>query len=102
VAWIKADNKKGEFGCQFQDELIFKGIEFKPCLLYKHLYNSVVKHAIYIINYKTRLLLFKGNIPVELWCYVVKHSVWLKNRVLTLALLFDENNSAITPYKAYT
>jgi hypothetical protein len=41
---------------------------------------------------------------VELWCYAVKHSVWLKNRVPTSALLFDEieHNSAITPYKAYT
>jgi hypothetical protein len=41
---------------------------------------------------------------VELWCYVVKHFVWLKNRVPTSALLFDEieHNSAITLYEAYT
>jgi hypothetical protein len=41
---------------------------------------------------------------VELWCYTVEHSVWLKNRVPTSALPFDEieHNSAITPYEAYT
>jgi hypothetical protein len=82
--------------------LISKGIKFKLCPPYKHLYNSVVKRAIYTIDCKTRSLLFKGNIPVKLWCYVVKHSVWLKNRVPTLTLLFDKNNSAITLYKAYT
>jgi hypothetical protein len=84
--------------------LIFRGIDFKPCPPYKHSYNSVVKRAIYIIDYKTRSLLFKGNISVELWCYAVKHSVWLKNRVPASALLFDEigHNSAITPYEAYT
>jgi hypothetical protein len=104
VAWIKADNRKGEFGRQFQDELIFRGIEFKPCPPYKHLYNSVVKRAIYTMDCKTRSLLFKGNIPVELWCYVVEHSVWLKNRVPTSALSFDEikHNSAITLYEADT
>jgi hypothetical protein len=58
--------------------------------------------VIYTIDYKTRSLLFKGNIPVELWCYAVEHFVWLKNRVPTSALSFDENNSAITLYKAYT
>jgi hypothetical protein len=104
VAWIRADNGKGEFGRQFQDELIFKGIEFEPCPPYKHSYNSVVKRAIYTIDCKTRSLLFEGNIPVELWCYAVEHSVWLKNRVPTSALLFDEieHNSAITLYEAYT
>jgi hypothetical protein len=104
VAWIKTDNEKEEFGRQFQDKLISRGIKFKPCLLYKHLYNSVVKRAIYTIDCKTRLFLFKGNILVELWCYTVEHFVWLKNRVPTSALLFDEieHNSAITPYKAYT
>jgi hypothetical protein len=66
------------------------------------LYNSVVKRAIYTIDCKTRSLLFKGNILVELWCYTVKHSVWLKNRVPTSALPFNKNNSAIILYKAYT
>jgi hypothetical protein len=104
VAWIRADNGKGEFGRQFQDELISRGIEFEPCPLYKHSYNGVVERAICTIDCKTRSLLFEGNIPVELWCYAVEHSVWLKNRVPTSALPFDEieHNSAITPYEAYT
>jgi hypothetical protein len=41
---------------------------------------------------------------VQLWCYAVEHSVWLKNRVPTSALSFDEieRNTTITPYEAYT
>ena len=66
VAWIKADNGKGEFGHKFQNELISRGIDFEPCPLYKHSYNSVIERIIYIVDYKIRSLLFKGNILVEL------------------------------------
>ena len=103
MAWIRADNGKGEFGRKFQDELISGGIEFEPCPLYKHSYNGVVERAIYTVDCKTRSLLFEGNIPVELWCYAVEHSVWLKNRIPTSALPFDEvEHNAITPYEVYT
>ena len=98
------DNGKGEFSRRFQDELIPQGINFKSCLPYKYLYNRVIKRVIYTVNCKIKSLLFQGNILVKLWCYAVKHVVWIKNRVPTLALPFDEfkHSSAITPYKAYT
>src|SRR6266571_5350639 len=97
------DNGKGEFSRRFQDKLIPQGINFKPCPPYKHLYNGVIERVIYTVDCKTRSFLFQGNILVELWCYAVEYAIWIKNRVLTSALLFDDEHSgAITLYEVYT
>jgi hypothetical protein len=40
-----------------------------------------------------------------MWDYVIKHIIWLKNRVLTAALPFGDEDiniaTSITPYKAF-
>jgi hypothetical protein len=40
-----------------------------------------------------------------MWDYVIKHAIWIKNRVLTAALLFGDKDinitTSITLYKAF-
>ena len=49
---VRADNAKGEFGSEFQNKCKEDGIQFEPCLAYKHSLNSVSERAIYMTNYK--------------------------------------------------
>ena len=41
-----------------------------------------------------------------MWDYAIKYIIWLKNRVLIVALLFGDEDiniaTSITPYKAFT
>jgi hypothetical protein len=41
-----------------------------------------------------------------MWDYAIKHIIWLKNRVLTAALLYKDEDinvaTSITLYKAFT
>jgi hypothetical protein len=79
-------------------------MQFEPCPLYKHSINRVSERAIYIVNYKIRLLLFNIGLLVEFWCLALEHAIWIKNRVPTGALPFGEGTlgTAKTPFEAYT
>ena len=74
------------------------GIIFKPYPPYKYSLNSVSERGIYTIDCKIRSLLFDTDLPPEFWDYIIEYIVYIKNRVLTVALLF-RNITAIILYK---
>ena len=65
VVYIRADNRKGEFGYAFQDRVKLWGATFEPCPAYQHAYNGVSERIIYTIDYKIRSLLYQADMPVE-------------------------------------
>ena len=56
------------------------------------------ERGIYTIDYKIRSLLFDADLPPEFWDYTIEYIIYIKNRVLIVALLF-RNITAITLYK---
>jgi uroporphyrinogen-III synthase len=75
VVIIKADNSREKFRPEFQRRSKEKGIQFEPCPLYKYSINGVSEQAIYIVNYKIRLLLFNIGLLVEFWCLALEHAI---------------------------
>ena len=94
---VRADNGKGEFGMKFQNNLMANGITFEPCPVYKHAINGVIERAIYTVDYKARSLLYKASMSGEFWCFAIEHTVYIKNQVLTSALLFGNTTSLDSP-----
>jgi hypothetical protein len=103
IVIIRANNSRGEFRPEFQRQYKEKGMQFEPCPLYKHSINGVSEQAIYIVDYKIRLLLFNIGLLIEFWCLALEYTIWIKNRVPISALLFGEGilGTAKTPFKAY-
>ena len=56
------------------------------------------KRGIYTIDYKIKSLLFNANLLLEFWDYTIEYIVYIKNRVLIVALLF-RNITIIILYK---
>ena len=56
------------------------------------------ERGIYTINYKIRFLLFDVNLPLEFWDYIIEYIIYIKNRILIVALLF-RNITIIILYK---
>jgi hypothetical protein len=54
IAFIRADNGKGEFGQEFKNYLRELGIQIEPSLLYKHSLNGVIERAIRTVSQKAR------------------------------------------------
>ena len=75
------------------------GIIFELCPPYKYSLNCVSERGIYIIDCKIRSLLFDVDLLPEFWDYAIEYIVYIKNRVLIVALLF-RNITAIIPYEA--
>jgi hypothetical protein len=50
--------------------------------------------------------MYKARLPYQMWDYAVEHVVWIKNRVLTVALPFGDKDinvsTSVTPYRAFT
>jgi hypothetical protein len=81
-----------------------EGVQVEPCPAYKHSMNGVVERAMYTIDCKIRSMIYQAKLPKELWCLVVEHAVWLKNRIPIGALPFGKEGKlalAKTPYEAY-
>jgi hypothetical protein len=72
---VRADNIKGEFGSKFQNKYKEDGIQFEPCPIYKHSLNGVSERAVYITDYKIRLLLFDSKLLIDLWCLAAEHII---------------------------
>ena len=79
VIFVRADNGKGEFGLMFQEHLLQEGMQFKPCLSYKHSMNRVAERAIQMVNQLARSILYQARLPPIMWCYTTKHAVWIRN-----------------------
>ncbi|KAI0992502.1 hypothetical protein K3495_g15683, partial [Podosphaera aphanis] len=45
-------------------------------------------------------ILYEARLPHQLWDYAIEHAVWIKNRVPTAALPFEQIQER-TPFKAY-
>ena len=58
IAIVRCDNGKGEFSQAFQDEMKKEGVQVEPYLVYKHSMNGVIKHMIYTIDCKIRLMIY--------------------------------------------
>lgn len=62
------------------------GIRFEPSPPYKHSMNGVVERAMQTVNQRARSMIYHAKLPEKLWDYAVEHEVYLKNRVLTVAI----------------
>ena len=104
--YFRADNGTGEFGNIFQESLTLDRVQFELSPVYKHSINSVIKGAIRIISIIARSILYKSRLPYQLWDYAVEHAIWIKNRVLTTALLYRKGDifvsTSIIPYRTFT
>jgi hypothetical protein len=101
VIVVRADNGKGEFGQEFQNDLIQKGKQFEPSPPYKHSLNGVIERHIAIINDTTRSLIYHAKLPEAFWDYATEYATWLYNRTPTKALPYKAI-TAILPYTAWT
>jgi hypothetical protein len=48
--------------------------------------NGVVERAMQTVNQRARSMIYQAKLPEKLWDYAVEHVVYLKNRVLTVAI----------------
>jgi len=50
--------------------------------------------------------MYEARLLYQMWDYAVEYAVWIKNRVLTVALLYKDEDiniaTSITLYKAFT
>ena len=60
VVFIRADNRKGEFGALFQEGLKELGVQFEPSPPYKHSLNGVVERAMGKLNATILSLLYQA------------------------------------------
>ena len=79
IQYFWADNGKGEFSSAFQDMLKSFSIQLEASPPYKHLMNGIVERAMQTINKITWSLIYVAKLPVKMWDYAIKHSVYLKN-----------------------
>ena len=66
--------------------------------------NRVIEYAMYTVNCKIRSMIYQAKLSKDFWCFTTKHTVWLKNRILTVALPFGKEGKltqARTPYEAF-
>ena len=67
--------------------------------------NRVIKRAIRIIAVTARSIIYEARLPYQMWDYAIEHAIWLKNRVLTAALPYNNKDINvfinIIPYKAF-
>ncbi|KAI0991887.1 hypothetical protein K3495_g16300, partial [Podosphaera aphanis] len=62
--------------------------------------NGVVERWIGSTETIARSILYEARLPHQLWDYAIEHAVWIKNRVPTAALPFDQIKQK-TPFEAY-
>ena len=101
VIFIRYDNRKGEFGAEFQSYLQEEGIQIEPCPAYKHSMNGVAERIIGLIDKLVRSILYQAKASHRLWDYTTEHAVWLRNRLPTTALPYSANTTAKTPFESY-
>jgi transposase InsO family protein len=103
IAFVWADNGKGEFGQEFKNYLRELGIQIEHSPPYKHSLNGVIERAIGTVSWKARSMLYEAKLFQEYWCLGIQHPVYLKNRIPTVVLPYEEGilATAITPYEAY-
>ena len=86
--------------------LVINKVQFKLSLAYKHSLNRIIKQAISIIAIIARSIIYKARLLYQMWDYAIKYAIWIKNRVLTAALLFGDKDinvaTSITLYRAFT
>lgn len=100
IIHIRADNGKSEFGTGFQSYRKEVGIQLEPSPPYKHSLNGVVERWMGSTETIARSILYEAHLPHQLWDYAIEHAVWIKNRVPTAALPFEQIQER-TPFEAY-
>jgi hypothetical protein len=101
ISAIRADNRKGEFRADFQAFPRDKRVIFEPSPANKHSLNGIIERTIQIIKNIAHSIQYAADTPASLWYYATEYAVYLKNRLISIALPWGDYSS-ITPYKAYT
>ena len=66
VVFVRCDNRKGEFGAEFQSYLYEEGIQIEPCPVYKYSMNGVVERIIGLIDKLVRSMLYQAKASYRL------------------------------------
>ncbi|KAI1007346.1 hypothetical protein K3495_g868 [Podosphaera aphanis] len=103
IVFIRADNRKSEFGTAFQGYCKEVGIKLEPIPPYKHSINDVAGRWMGITAVVVKSMLYEAQLPHQIWDYAIEHAVLIENRSPTPALSFpnDDNFNRNTTHSAY-